>query len=433
MPSKAALARNPRLVTLSTLAAIIVVLVGFVVEQLACVHNDDIGNIDLLVYRAGGHAVIAGHSLYASDFASVNASPNGLNFTYPPFAALIFAPLALLPAALAKALMIILNATACAVLFALLGLAVQKRWHRLSSWRSLTAPISTRTAVVVFVAWLVFLFSVPVLGNFAYGQVNLILAAAAALDILMPSVRWPRGLLVGLAAAVKITPAVFFGYFLITRQWRALAVSVAASLAATAVSWLVMPADTVKYFRTTIFDPARIGGLAFASNQSLRGVMERMPALDAIRGVLWVAAAVLVLVLAVVATEASRRAGDTVAAMLSIAIAGLLCSPVSWSHHWVWLSAAAVYLLVHWAGIGDTRSLVGGIAVATVTIAAPWIFLSNSHDRERLWNPFEHMLGSVWAATAVALLIWFAAAGGQRRGTESSHLSRGAWRPLASR
>jgi alpha-1,2-mannosyltransferase len=406
--SPAAATRASRRVTVAAFATVAVLWLGLAAAVLAGVHGSGIGFLDLLVYRAGGHAVVSGHSLYAPDFASANGSPQGLSFTYPPFSALIFAPLAMVPAAVAKAVMTVLTLAGCAVLFAIVAAATRNRWDRFGSWRSLTAPMSTRVGATVVAAALVFMFSVPVLGNFTYGQVNVVLYAAVACDILLPRVWWPRGLLVGLAAAVKLTPAAFIGYFLITRQWRALAVSIVSAASAMGISGLVMPADTVEYFRTTLFDPARIGSLAFSSNQSLRGVIERLPALDAVRAPLWLLAVLLVLALAVAAVEASRRCGDAVAAMLSVGIAQLLCSPVSWAHHWVWLSATAVYLLMRWLATDDARVRRAAIAIAVIAIGAPWIFLPD--NVERLWNPVQHVLGAVWPAAALAMLAWFATA-----------------------
>ena len=399
-----------RRVALITLAVIAVVWGGLAVAVLLGVHGTGTAFLDLFVYRAGGHAVLSGHSLYAADFDTVNNSPLGLMFTYPPFSALLFAPLATVPMSVAKVLMTTLTLAGCAVLFAVVLAATVGRWDRLTSWRSLTAPMSARTGRMLVAAALIFIFSTPVIGNFTYGQVNIILYAAVACDVLLPRVWWPRGMLVGLAAAVKLTPAAFIAYFLVTRQWRALAVSVVTAAAAVALSWLVMPGDTVQYFRSTVFDPGRIGGLAFSSNQSLRGAMERLPALDSIARPVWLAATLVILALAFVAVEASRRCGDTVAAMLSVAIAELLCSPVSWSHHWVWLSAAAIYFLARWLNSHDSLHLAAASTLGAIAIAAPWIFLPHSHSRERLWNPVEHVLGAVWAVAGVVLLVWFATA-----------------------
>ncbi|BBZ43585.1 membrane protein [Mycobacterium parmense] len=379
--------------------------VVYLVVEAIRVRSGEPGYLDLQVYRAGGHALLTGNSLYAGDFAAVNHSPNGLPFTYPPIAALMFVPLALLPAPAAAVVMVVLNAVACAVLLGLVLVAVPGDW---SAWRRWAAPASARAATAVLAAAIAFVVSVPVQGNFTYGQLDLILAAAVALDLVPPSVPWPRGLLVGLAAAVKLTPAVFVGYFLVTRQWRALAVSLAAAASAAALGWLADPADSVRYVTATAFDPARIGRLTFASNQSLRGVVERIPALDASRGILVVALTVGVLALAVVAIEVSRRSRDTVAAVLCAAFIGLLCSPVSWGHHWVWLSATAVYFLIRWAVAGGARNVVGGLAVALLTITPPWMLLSHNHDRERGWNGFEQLLGGAWALAALALLVCFA-------------------------
>ncbi|QLL07004.1 glycosyltransferase 87 family protein [Mycobacterium vicinigordonae] len=364
--------------------------------------------IDLLVYRAGGHAVLTGHSIYAADFAAANQSPNGLSFTYPPFAAVVFVPLAIVPVGVAKTLMLLLNATAALLLFTLTVVATQGNWGRLRSWRALTAPISPKTAVVLVFAAIVFTLSVPVEHNMTYGQVNLLLAAAVALDILPPWVPWPRGLLVGVAVAIKLTPAVFVGYFLVTRAWRPLAVSLVTTVLAVVVGWLVAPADTVRYLTSTAFDPARIGGLAYSSNQSVRGIVERLPMLDSVHGAVWATATVLVIVLAATAIAVNRQRGDTVAALLSAAFIGLLCSPVSWGHHWVWLPVAAVYFLMRWASLGAARNLMAGLLIAAISFWAPWAHLPNSEDRERLWTSGQHLLGSVWGITALALLIVFA-------------------------
>jgi hypothetical protein len=76
----------------------------------------------------------------------------------------------------------------------------------------------------------------------------------------------------------------------------------------------------------------------------------------------------------------------------------------------VWLSATAVYFLMRWTVVRGVRNLVAGFAVALVVLAAPWHSLPNDNDQERLWNPFEHLLGASWTLTAVLLLAWFAAA-----------------------
>lgn len=400
--------------TFATLGLIAVMWGGYVAVQMAEIRGGDLHFIDLLVYRAGGHAVLEQMSMYSPDFAEANQSPNGLPFTYPPFSGLVFAPFALLPAGVAKAVMLLSNAAATAVFFTLVAVGVGGSWDRLRSWHAFTAPISVRMGAVLVTSAAIFIVSTPVRENFNHGQVNMILAALVALDVLLPKTPWPRGTLVGLAVAVKLTPAVFVGYFFVTRRWRAMAVSLAAAAAAFALAWIVMPADTSRYFKAVVMDTERIGGLAFASNQSIRGVLERIPAADSAGGVLWLIGVVVVLALAIVAIRNSTAMGDPVAALLAAAFIGLLCSPVSWGHHWVWLSAAAVYFLVRWAGSGGTGNLVAGLVVAALTVYAPWAHLPSRDDRERLWSPLEHVLGSSWAIVAFVLLIVFATSRARR-------------------
>jgi alpha-1,2-mannosyltransferase len=407
-----------RLAATSGLWVTLLLIQLFIAMQLFAIFSNDLGCIDLLVYRAGGRAVLAGNDLYVPDFPPINDAPN-LPFTYPPFAALLFVPLALLPLATAKAIALVLNAVACAVLFGVVVVASRNAWQRLHSRRELFAPVSTKVRVVVFAAAIFFLLSEPVQATFRFGQINLVLAAAVAVDVLLPHARWPRGLLVGLAVAVKLTPVVFVAYFVITRQWRAAVVSSATALSVTLIGWILLPADTFRYFSSLLDLQARVGDLESASNQSVWGVVLRSVSPDSMRVPLWAAATVLVLALAVVAIAVSYRRGDRAAAMLAAAIAGLLCSPVSWGHHWVWLSAAATYFLVRWVGTGGMRDLIIGVVVAAVTVIAPWTFLPDYSEPERLWNPLQHMGQSTWAVAAALILVVFAASAFGARPTTS--------------
>lgn len=399
--------------TLAALGAVVAIWGCYVLVQLVTLHGNGIGYIDLLVYRAGGHAVLEGTSMYSPDFDEVNQSPNGLPFTYPPFSGLAFVPFALLPPTVAKAAMLLTNAAATVVFFTLIVVGSQGKWHRLRSWGAFSAPVSTRTAVVVVAAATLFVATTPVRETFNHGQVNMVLAAMVAADILLPNPSWPRGLLVGLAVAVKLTPAVFVGYFLVTRQWRALAVSLVTAAGAFALAWLLMPADTVRYFTGVLMDTNRIGGLSYASNQSIRGVLERIPALASVSDVLWLVGVAVVLAVAIVAIGVNYRSGDPVAALLAAAFIGLLCSPVSWGHHWIWLSAAAVYFLVRWVSDGGVADLTAGLTIATMLIVALWALLPRKEDRELHWTPLQHAAGSMWIVTALVLLVVFAL--GRRR------------------
>jgi alpha-1,2-mannosyltransferase len=324
---------------------------------------------DLKVYRAGGLSWLHGTPLYTRDF------PFWLPFTYPPVAAVLFGVLAVLPF------------VASAVLLTGAGLTGLR-----ATTRVVAGPAASAAALVGAVAL------EPIRTTLLFGQVNLVLMALVALDCLLPVTRWPRGLLVGLAAAVKLTPAVFVLFFLARRRPQPAVTAVVAFAAVTGAGMLFAPADSLRYWHTTIFDPDRIGGAAFVTNQSLRGVLTRLGAPAGC----WVVLALAVLVLAWLG---ARRATEPAVALLVVAAAGLLVSPVSWSHHWVWIAPALAHFAIHayrnWGAFAV-------FAVVTVVFTVGHRFLPGGHDRELAWQWWQHVLGSSYALVAVAFLTWAA-------------------------
>lgn len=143
-------------------------------------------------------------------------------------------------------------------------------------------------------------------------------------------------MLIGFAAALKLTPAVFGLYFLLRRQWGPAITSVVSGIGATAAAWLVLPTDSRQYWTETISDPSRIGGLAYSANQSLRGFLARFTG-DPLQTTLWyILAAVTVIAVALVMLRLIT-VGALTAAVCTNALLALLVSPVSWAHHWVWV------------------------------------------------------------------------------------------------
>ncbi|WP_020416155.1 glycosyltransferase 87 family protein [Amycolatopsis sp. ATCC 39116] len=332
------------------------------------------GFLDLHVYRTGGFAWRTGAALYEPGFAAlVPGMP--LPFTYPPFAAILFAPVELLPWHVAKFAISLASAAALAVTTTITA-------------RRLIADRAAADALGMSVAALWALFE-PARQTIGFGQINLILMALVAADCLLPRTRWPRGLLVGVAAAIKLTPAVFVLLFLLRGRYRATATAVASFAACGLAALLLAPRDSAQYWLHTLFDPERIGGLAYAFNQNIQAVLVRLlPASTLLWAVL--AAAVMAL-----AAAAARRARDDVTALLAIAAGGLLASPVSWSHHWVWVLPAAVAVLVRaprWT------------PVLLVFVVGPHSWLPQTHDLEMHWTWWQHLLGSSYVlVTMVAL------------------------------
>jgi alpha-1,2-mannosyltransferase len=320
------------------------------------------GFIDLQVYRTGGAAWLHGVPLYTGEF------PSRLPFTYPPVAAVLFSVPAMLPMPVATTVLTVAGLVA------------------LTATVLLAAPVRVRgplAAVAVVGACVL----EPVRSTLLFGQVNLLLMGLVAVDCLLPRTRHPRGLLVGVAAAVKLTPAIFVLFFLARRQYAAAATTAVSFTAVTGLGMLLAPADSVTYWHTTLFDPDRIGGAAFVTNQSLRAELTRLGLPDG----LWFPLVVAVLVLA---WHGARRAGEPVVALLLVAAAGLLASPVSWSHHWVWVVPALAAL----AG----RAWV--VTAAAFTVGHR--FLPHARDRELEWTWWQHLAGNTYLLAAVAFVAW---------------------------
>ncbi|GAB3562853.1 glycosyltransferase 87 family protein [Amycolatopsis endophytica] len=341
------------------------------------------GFLDLHVYRTGALAWRTGVPLYSPGFAGmVPGMP--LPFTYPPFAAIVFTPVQLLPWHVAKFAVTLASAAAMAVTTTITA-------------RRLLPDRAAANAVGMSVAALWFVFE-PARQTIGFGQVNLVLMALVTADCLLPRTRWPRGLLIGVAAAVKLTPAVFVLFFLVRRQYRAAVTAFASFLACALAGLALAPGDTVEYWTKTLFDPERIGGLAYAFNQNVQAVLVRLLPEGTGRTALWAALAAAVMVLAVLA---ARRTRDDVTALLAIAAGGLLASPVSWSHHWVWILPGAVALLVH-VRRGGSKTV--SVIVLAIFAAGPHSWLPQTHDVERHWTWWQHLAGSSYVLLSVIAL-----------------------------
>lgn len=282
-----------------------------------------LSGLDLDVYRLGA----AAYYKLGDPYGALPPTRDGtlLLFTYPPFAALVFGPLPAVPAAVSQALAETVNVLALGAVLAIVFARFERR-----------PPV---LAAAVLTAQAAALLSDPVRQTIGYGQVNLVLMLLVVFDLLGPFER--RGYLVGIAAAVKLTPLVFVLYFLVRRDFRSAVRAGAAFVLAEGVAWLVAPRAGWHYWTSAVFSDGRIGVAASLRNQSLRGLLERLHA----GPVWWPVAAVLTLALT---AYAIRRARQPVPAMLVCAIGGLLISPISWTHHWVWLVPAVGVLA--WQG-----------------------------------------------------------------------------------
>lgn len=277
--------------------------------------------IDLDVYRIGGTALAHGVPLYGHLPATALGKP--LPFTYPPLAAILFSPMSALTLDHAS---LALTATSLVFLFGSILLTLR-------SLGLVDRTTVTWTAGALFAGALLL---EPVYSTLDYGQVNIVLMALVVADCLLPKTPWPRGLVVGLVAAVKLTPAVFVLFFLLRKDFRATIMTGVGFLGGVAIGFAVSFSDAKTYWTETLVDSGRIGLPAYPANQSITGMLARLGLDPALRSPLWVLGCLLALAVTVVAVRRSFAAGRPALALTTTAVFGLLASPVSWSHHWVW-------------------------------------------------------------------------------------------------
>jgi alpha-1,2-mannosyltransferase len=373
---------EPRRVLPVTLPVLAVVLTGLLLYT----HGY---HIDLEVYRLGVATWRAGGDMYGPLPPTVSGL--ALPFIYPPFAAIVLLPLEVLPW---TAAWIALFAASLAALALTLYVVARQLW-----------PDGGRggALVVVSAALPPALLLEPVLETFRFGQVNLVLMALVAVDCLAGRTRWPRGLLIGVAAAIKLTPAAFVLFFLLRRDTRAAVVAVVAALAATGLGFLVDAGASVRYW---FGGPASgVSGSVFYTNQTIQAVLARadVPALAA--KAVWLVAAVglLVMIIPVV-----RRA-EPALALVTVAGFALLVSPTSWSHHWVWIAPAllvAAYTVRRYAqGAHATGWAAATAALALAFYLAPFRFLPHGPEEELTWNAAQQVVGATYVIVGVLALL----------------------------
>ncbi|GAB2872536.1 hypothetical protein GCM10027026_23890 [Myroides odoratimimus subsp. xuanwuensis] len=354
------------------------------------------GFTDLAVYRFGGSEALAGLGGWigwgpgAGPGLYVGADPaTGLPFTYPPFAALLMVGVALLPAVVAAGLW------AAASVLALAGVV------RL--FLAEGAPRPPRGAAVLTLTVAMLLLE-PVWSGLSFGQVNLFLALAISLDLLRPDRRW-AGVLVGVAAGIKLTPLVFVVLLVLVGRRAAAGRAVAAFAGTVVIGFALLPSAATSYWTDVLWDPGRVGGVAYAGNQSLLGALTRLLGHEPAT-LLWLAVAGLVSVAVLLVAAAWWRRGRRDLGVLLGAASMLLASPVSWSHHWVW---AAPALIVLWRRASATvPALAAAIAVTLVATSACIWWPPHRSDQELAWSWPEQVVGNAYVWTALLLATYAA-------------------------
>jgi alpha-1,2-mannosyltransferase len=335
--------------------------------------------LDLDVYREGVVAWWRGQDMYG--LLPMTIAHNHLPFIYPPFAVLFLGPLAALPWTVSAVAMLVMS-------LACLGLVIHLSLRSVWPERAVAG-----TVVLLPLALLL----EPVWDTLWFGQVNLVLMALVALDCLSPRTHWRRGMLIGIAAAVKLTPGVFLLYFLVRKDYRAAGTAAVTGLAATAVGFAVAWHGSVEFWFGSGEGARKISGSPYFSNQTVAGLLARLGLAHSVQTALWLTVVCGVLVIAVAAI---RRAGDRVTAVAATGCFGLIASPTSWGHHWVYVVPGVIAMGVPAVRSRDVACAVAAAGTMAVFVLAPY----RQVPAYPPWNWWQQVAGNSYVLVGMVLL-----------------------------
>ncbi|MFE2866813.1 glycosyltransferase 87 family protein [Embleya sp. NPDC059259] len=303
--------------------------------------------MDLHVYIGAVRAVGNGVPLY--QYVAENGDP----FTYPPFALVAFQPLGWVSEPVARVVWL------AATLVAVVSIAAALTARRGIAGRR-------RQVALTLVAAAVLLVSAPIQSNLRFGQVSVFLVVLAFVDALDLMPRPVRGVLIGVASAIKLTPLLFVPYLWVTGRRRDAMRAGASFVACTGLAHALWPAASTTFWTDAIFSTSRIGNLAAAGNQSLNGALIRVGVVPPERAAAWLALSALVCAVALVGARQCHREGHPARGVVVVGCATVVASPVSWTHHQVWLVLAGLLLI---AGPRKARVAWGVVLLVTMTVS----------------------------------------------------------------
>ena len=300
------------------------------------------GFLDLCIYRAAVETWWNGTSPYDVAYAE------GLQFNYPPSSLVLLSPLTIGPRGLVGVLLVAVGAV-------LLWLAC--RW----SLRAFSAP-----AIAVVAGLLA--MSEPVHMTWAYGQVDVLVLGAVTAALVRPSAR-ADGPLVGAAAGLKLLPVTFLIVPALQRRWRTLGVAVLTASVLVALALVRVPSMLGDYLDQLRHGAVVIRPVDEGHNVSWRGFLGWAVGRDH-AALPWLVVVAVFGVLGLLTVVRATRRGDLVAGVSTVALLGLLLSPVTWTHHWVWVAVVLGTALPAWRsrrGV-DRAHLVATLALALATL-----------------------------------------------------------------
>jgi alpha-1,2-mannosyltransferase len=336
--------------------------------------------LDLSVFRDAGYAITKNLPLYSEAFPSAS----GFRFIYPPFAAILFGPMAAVPH---RALQIGWSALNLFLLWWILRTVLARLHVRSPNWAAMAALGPA-------------LLLEPVRSNFEFGQINIVLMALVVADCLGVLPRRFRGVGIGIAAGIKITPAAFGLLLLFRRDGSGVARALMAFGTTMLIGFLVRPQESLYFWATEFFRTDRAGGHEFSRNQALTGLITRLGAAGHTKDVLWLLGVIAIVAAAVFAGRRFTQSGMHVAATGVVALAALLAAPFAVTHHWTYIVLLVPLIIAP----GHRRWRPWLIAAAVVFVVGPHTSLPGP-DVTGVEAVVRQAVGNAQAITGLALMI----------------------------
>jgi len=211
----------------------------------------------------------------------------------------------------------------------------------------------------------------------------------------------PQGVLIGLAAAIKLTPLIFVAYLAITGRRAAARTASISFLCATALTLAVTPRNSITYWTHDVLATQRIAQPLSAGNEALHGLLPRLGLFLPSLSMDLVSLVVLGLGL-VIAGRVGRRFG-TLPGLLVCASVGLIVSPISWTQHYVWIVPA-----ICWVVASQLQMIRKVFAVAVLVVVfgtEPTWLQSDAPTRGNWWFFLQ---ADTYVLTAVCFVVFMA-------------------------
>ena len=393
--------RGPALAVVGITAFVLSVLLRIVV---ASTHPGSQWNmVDLSVYQGAGKDVAHHQSgLYSRRYGFLP-----LPYIYPPFPAFVFHELGSLTFNQLELLSAIVSiACLAAVSWASWGLL---------GYRATSGRLGAAAATAAVCLWLE-----PVTSTLTFGQINLLIMALVMLDLAQSDRKWTKGVGVGLATAIKLTPGLFIVYLLLTRRIRAAIVATGTFVAVSAGTWVLLPAASHEFwFHTIGVTPV---GRDYLSNQSFEGMFLRLAGgSDSGAKLPWLICSLLMVVVGMACAALAANRGAELLGLCVTSIVALAVSPISWTNHWVWfvpLFVLALHSAIHsrhrwapaWTVLGVIMVLAWPNRVSLAGVNDPnlpfaprgliW-YLPQTGKQEESWDPFQTIIGNGYLIAGV--------------------------------